>query len=144
MAIAVTVTACVLALVIRVESSQAAFPGQNGKIAFVRTGSSYVMNADGSAQTNITPEFIDGALSPKWSSDGTKMVFWGITRSAEGLRVDIFAMNADGSDVTRLTDNPYDDTAPDWQPLRLPTTRTCLTAHEDNHIISAAMTTIAR
>jgi Tol biopolymer transport system component len=57
-AIAVTVTACVLALVIRVESSQAAFPGQNGKIVFVsnRDGNVeiYTMNADGSNQTNIS------------------------------------------------------------------------------------------
>jgi hypothetical protein len=51
----------VLALVIRVESSQAAFPGQNGKIAFVRTGSSYVMNADGS---NVTLR----VLGPHWKS----------------------------------------------------------------------------
>ena len=29
---------------------------------------------------------------------------------------EVYDMNADGSDVTRLTDNPADDMAPAWSP----------------------------
>jgi hypothetical protein len=36
------------------QSAFATFPGENGKIAFHRNGEVYVMNADGSGQTNIS------------------------------------------------------------------------------------------
>ena len=107
-ALAAILATVVVVFVATTKPVEAAFPGKNGKIAFTRTPSAgnpsiYVMNADGSGQTNITPESIDAAYSPKWSPDGSKLVFWSITRPPEGHRVDIFVMNADGSDVTRLT-----------------------------------------
>jgi TolB protein len=36
--------------------------------------------------------------------------------SGRGNNRDIYVMNADGSDVIRLTDNPADDVSPDWSP----------------------------
>ena len=72
----VVVVLCTAALP---QSAGAAFPGQNGKIAFrsFRDGANaaiYVMNADGSAQTRITNG--PGSDSdPAWSPDGRRIAF---------------------------------------------------------------------
>lgn len=93
----------------------AAFPGTNGKIAFQsdRDGNFeiYVMDADGSGQTNLTnnPE---RDVEPAWSSDGRKITF---VSDREG-NPEIYVMNADGSGQTRLTNNPAGDSLPAWSP----------------------------
>ncbi len=99
------------------QSAFATFPGENGKIAFVSQrngdfGDIYVMNADGSEQTNISnnPD-IDG--EPDWSPDGTKITF---VRFAIGGNSEIYVMNADGSEQTRLTNNGNSDGSPNWSP----------------------------
>lgn len=103
--------------------AQAAFPGENGKIAFTssRDGNYeiYAMNADGSEQTRLT----DNAASdyaPDWSPDGEKIAFTSY-RDGEvdeyGQAVsEVYVMNADGSEQTRLTDNAADDYSPAWSP----------------------------
>ena len=60
------------------EPVSAAFPGQNGKIAFegFRDGNTeiYLMNGDGSGQTNLTNNpASDG--EPAWSPDGSQIAF---------------------------------------------------------------------
>ena len=86
----------------------AAYPGANGKIAYERDdgidSEIYVMNADGSGQTNLTndpPPPVDDR-DPAWSPDGTKIAF---ARAAEG-HMNIFVMNADGSGRVNLTPGP--------------------------------------
>src|SRR5215210_4106604 len=92
-------------------SAFATFPGEAGKIAFHRNGEIYVMNADGSEQTNISnnPAF-DGY--PHWSPDGTKIAFASIRSGGD----EIYVMNADGSNPTRLTSNSATDYQPSWSP----------------------------
>ena len=54
------------------------------------------------------PEF----AYPCWSPDGTQIAYQG----KMGDQWDIFIMNADGSGVNNLTNNPSDDMQPAWSP----------------------------
>ena len=75
-----------------------------GKIAFMsgRDGNFeiYVMNADGSGQTNLTNN-AGQDLYPVWSPDGTKIAFIADRNNI----TDIYVMNADGTGETNLTNN---------------------------------------
>jgi Tol biopolymer transport system component len=59
-------------------SADAAFPGRNGKLAFVsaRDGNweLYVMNADGSSETRLTSTSANEG-HPSWSADGRNITF---------------------------------------------------------------------
>jgi len=76
----------------------------------------YVMNADGSNQQNLTNYSRDDQF-PAWSPDGNRISFtsWG---REDGLRAAIFAMDPDGSNVTRLSKSIGKQDAPrfpgDW------------------------------
>ncbi|HET9436987.1 MAG TPA: hypothetical protein VFO64_02210 [Gaiellaceae bacterium] len=100
-----------------IERAGAAFPGGNGKIAFTtsRDGNQeiYVMNPDGSDQTNLTQHPAHDA-SPAWSPDGSRIAF--ATSRHGGTNYEIYAMNADGSGLTRLTNNTWNDGSPSWSP----------------------------
>jgi TolB protein len=49
---------------------------------------------------------------PVWSPDGTRLAFM----SDRDGNDEIYAMNRDGSNVVRLTNNPANDTSPTWSP----------------------------
>ncbi|HSP54779.1 MAG TPA: hypothetical protein VLS25_04245 [Dehalococcoidia bacterium] len=100
----------------------ATFPGANGKIAFVRylSGGShiFVMNLDGSEVTQLT-ESPGYDSAPAWSPDGTKIAFTRVDAvSSPGVQgqYDIAVINADGSGLTMLTDDPGIDQDPAWSP----------------------------
>jgi TolB protein len=107
---------------ILVASAQAAFPGENGKIAIVsrdQLGSLdfgiFSVNPDGSGALRLTHE-PHGVLepAPTWSPDGTKIAF--ARRSPE--RHEIWTMNADGSNQVQLTNDQLGGHAlvPTWSP----------------------------
>ena len=85
------------------------------KLAFVsqRDGNSeiYVMNADGSAQKNLTRQPASDS-HPSWSPDGRRIVFV----SRRDGNSEIYVMNADGSGLRNLTRTPSDDLDPAWSP----------------------------
>ena len=104
----------VLALmgVVLERSTNAAFPGQNGKIAFHRVVGRFAIftiNPDGSGLTMLTSTLSNNE-NPAWSPDGSKIVFM----SDRDGNFEIYSMNADGSGQTRLTNNTSADEFPAW------------------------------
>jgi len=87
----------------------------NGKIAFTsnRDGNSeiYVMNPDGSNQTNLTNNSAED-VDPSFSRDGSKIVF---SSNRDG-DYEIYSMNADGSNLRQLTFNSSADKDPSFSP----------------------------
>ena len=84
------------------------------RIAFTRVFPSdisdiFVMNADGSGQTNLT-NTSTADVRPDWSTDGARVAFG----SHPVSNWEVFVMNADGSDQTNLTNNPALDWGPNW------------------------------
>jgi Tol biopolymer transport system component len=71
----------------------------------------YVMNSDGTAQTNLT-NHPGGDGAPQWSPDGSK-ILWSSNRTGPGR---IFTMNADGSDAMELTHTGVLEFSPCWSP----------------------------
>ena len=51
-------------------------------------------------------------MSPVWSPDSRRLAFYS---DREG-NFDIYVMDRDGDNVTRLTDNGADDESPVWSP----------------------------
>src|SRR5215218_6576754 len=103
-----------------------------GKIVYVKQGTEpsvrcdgqpcddlWVMDADGSNQTNLTntPDTNEG--QPAWSPDGTKIAFTGPgAPNEDGIRLgDVYIIDADGTNRTNLTDTPNRrDYQPSWAP----------------------------
>ncbi|MEP6945750.1 MAG: carboxypeptidase regulatory-like domain-containing protein [Acidobacteriota bacterium] len=83
---------------------------QNGKIAYERSGYTFVMDPDGSNQIQIP----QGGHFPAWSPDGNFIAFNRIPvfESDEEL----YIMNADGSHVRIITANNTADIQPRWSP----------------------------
>jgi hypothetical protein len=75
----------------------------------------YVINIDGSNLTRLTSELYE-EMHPSWSPDGTMITYSrrdGGVNGASGQ--DIFVMNADGTEQTRLA-HVGDDYYPSWSP----------------------------
>ena len=83
------------------------------------TGRIYIMNADGSNQTNLTSDFNgDISLSPdlSLSPDGKKIAFES-GPPGTALKADIYVMNANGTKLRNLTNNPdAHNRNPKWSP----------------------------
>jgi Tol biopolymer transport system component len=83
------------------------------KILFKVSGSYIsVINADGSDGGVL--KFVPGAHHPAWSPDGRQIVFEAFDPDNRIPNSEIYIMNADGSAVTRLTNNPAYEIGPSW------------------------------
>lgn len=77
----------------------------------------YVMEADGSNVQRLSSTTGRGNLAPVWSSNGKRIVFMSTRdlRSEKwGQSAELYVMDADGSNVSRLTFNKAFDAHPDW------------------------------
>ncbi len=95
-----------------------AWSPDGSKIAFGRATRSwlwsdiYLINADGTNLTNLTPKENSYAPSKQvtsgltWSPDGTKIAFAGHRPGWNEMHVEIYVMDSDGSNQTRLTLKP--------------------------------------
>ena len=97
------------------------------KIAFesLRNNGSevWVMNADGTGLKQLTFNGPAEDRGTAWSPDGTQIAFhsarFPVTNPPPGSghsALEIFKMNADGSNQVRLTNNAFQDSLPSWSP----------------------------
>lgn len=83
----------------------------------------YAMNANGTSPVRLTNHSGDDR-HPSWSADGSRIAFDSDRDTGSGApttppdrnRYDIYAMNANGTGVTRLTSNAVCDWQPCWSP----------------------------
>lgn len=81
---------------------------QSGKLQIWR------IKGDGTGAVNLTSSSPGSNNDyPAYSPDHTKIAF---SSDRDNGNVDIYVMNADGSQPTRLTSDPADDYAPSWSP----------------------------
>jgi TolB protein len=93
-------------------------------IAFAKFGENsdvlaeiYVIDADGSHPRNLSNRTTALEYSPAWSPDGQRIAFQSNRHALPNAccETSIYVMNADGSNVQRLTTNS-DDAYPRWSP----------------------------
>lgn len=92
--------------------------GSNGKIAILYINSDYsgigIIDSDGNSFTSVYSEPSAGYIpgSPVWSPDCSKISF---QKYVEG-NLEIFSMNADGSNLENITNHPAKDVRPIFMP----------------------------
>jgi Tol biopolymer transport system component len=81
----------------------------------------FVLDVDSLEVANVTnSEALDDAM-PSWSPGGERIVFVACPNDRLPLAdsrtdYDVYVMDADGSNLTRLTDDPARDSGPAWSP----------------------------
>jgi len=84
--------------------------GPEGEGVDLHTDDIWVMNADGSNQTNLTRGSAAWEKHPSWSPDGRLIAFWS---NREGRR-QIYVMAPDGSGVRNISRQSWDEYDPLW------------------------------
>ena len=70
------------------------------------------MNIDGSEQVQVTDAKKGYAFRPRWSPDGTKLVFEAAKKDKKDF--DIYIIDVDGNNLTQVTINKSYDGMPYW------------------------------
>src|SRR4051812_38973710 len=110
---AVLASTLLFALIV-VTPTDAAFPGANGKIAFVTANTSgsraqiWVINANGNGLRRL----VKAGTEPEWSANGRKLAFTSLAVKKSGL----YTVNGQGKQRRRVTNSGAVDTQPTWSP----------------------------
>ena len=114
---------CAGGLAVGSSPALATFPGDNGRILFDsdRDGGDmdiWTMRPDGSNLVNLTADSESFDMLGNWRPDGRRIAFMSNRTTATNPEGDfeLFAMNANGSNLTQLTFNALDDEVPAWSP----------------------------
>jgi serine/threonine protein kinase len=83
----------------------------DGVLAVEDGGQIDLVNMAGSVVGSTTETETNPNTWPDWSPDGSKIVY-----SGAGHDFDLYVMNADGSDLQRITQEPGDEYSPAWSP----------------------------
>ena len=92
-----------------------AWSSDGRKLAFSAKNNIYVMDSDGGSLTELSDSPNDRDLQPSWSPDGRKIAFSFLV-NRQGEEFDVYAMDPDGSNRTRLTTSSGHDQSPAWSP----------------------------
>ncbi|MDP1534237.1 MAG: LpqB family beta-propeller domain-containing protein [Rubrivivax sp.] len=102
-------------------NSQPQFSPDGTKVLYLSNASTqgarmnvHVINVDGTEPTNLT-HWEHADMGATWSSDGRQIFF----ASFKDWPGQIYRMNADGSDVRRLTESKFQDSYPVSRPTRV-------------------------
>ena len=85
----------------------------NNRIAFDMNGGIWTIQPDGTGLTQVTS--VGGDLIPKWSRDGTRLVFAHSVGNASGTAYDIVTTRGDGTDRRTLATGG-NNVNPSWSP----------------------------
>jgi TolB protein len=105
--------AALTATLVTAAPAAAAFPGNNGRIAFQSFRSLGSINAGGGDRVPLTQQNAFYG-TPAYSPDGKRIAF--TSDKDEPGNFDVYVMPADGGAATRLTNSAGDDGAPAWSP----------------------------
>jgi Tol biopolymer transport system component len=79
-----------------------------------QTSEIYLMNADGSAEDNISRNDNGNDIYPEWSPDGTRILF----QSNRSGVWDLYVMDTDGTSLQNITNSPSsNDGSGSWSPI---------------------------
>ena len=96
-------------------AAHAAFPGGNGRIAYIHHDGLYThiysMNGDGTDQTELTFGAVTD-LAPEWSPDGSRILF--LREATQGSA--LFVMRSDGTGLKRVTPGSLNAYFGSWSP----------------------------